>query len=210
MKKMMTIIMASFMTLGLTACGGAGADADLYLATNVKMMGITMSPEEISESGITLALDDNGKATLTVDGEDYNCKWTTEGDVFTLSQGSDEFEGTKEGDVVTIINMLDSGMDINFLKEGATPPVDKSKPTEEASVDDNLLNVVIEPMEKNDEIDNQLVEVIKVIREYTDIPLRDAKDLVEEGGFVKSASTPEEAEEMKVRLEELGIVVDLE
>ncbi len=123
------VLLTLLMMLVVTACGGAGGDADIYIGTEVTMMGMTMSPEEVYEGGITLALDDSGGATLTMDGEDYNAEWEVSNGEFILTQGSDSFTGTMEGDVVKIINLLDMGLDITFVKEGAS---DESTTTSEA------------------------------------------------------------------------------
>ncbi len=120
MRRKSIVLLILLMMLIVTACGGAGEDADIYMGTEVAMMGIAMSPEDVSEGGIILALDDNGKATLTLGGEDYNAEWEVKEGEFVLTQGSDSFTGTMEGDVVKIINLLDMGLDITFVKEGAS------------------------------------------------------------------------------------------
>ena len=129
MKKITIFLVLTMMCLVLfTGCGGVSEDADKYIAYSVSMLGIDMEPNEIYDEDIILTMDENGKAVLSLDGEDYKCKWEMDGDVFILSQGSDEFKGTKEGDEISIVNLLDMDLDINFRKEGATPTVDNSEP----------------------------------------------------------------------------------
>lgn len=53
------------------------------------------------------------------------------------------------------------------------------------------------------------IQVIKVVRELTSLGLKEAKDLVDNGGTVKDAVPKAEAGEMKKRLEDQGAVVEL-
>jgi large subunit ribosomal protein L7/L12 len=53
------------------------------------------------------------------------------------------------------------------------------------------------------------IQVIKVVRELTSLGLKEAKDLVDNGGNVKEGVTKAEAAEMKKKLEDQGGVVEL-
>jgi large subunit ribosomal protein L7/L12 len=53
------------------------------------------------------------------------------------------------------------------------------------------------------------IQVIKVVRELTSLGLKEAKDLVDNGGTVKDGVAKAEAGEMKKRLEDQGAVVEL-
>jgi large subunit ribosomal protein L7/L12 len=53
------------------------------------------------------------------------------------------------------------------------------------------------------------IQVIKVVRELTSLGLKEAKDLVDNGGNIKEGVTKAEAAEMKKRLEDQGAVVEL-
>ena len=53
------------------------------------------------------------------------------------------------------------------------------------------------------------IQVIKVVRELTSLGLKEAKDLVDNGGNVKEGVTKAEADEMKKKLEEQGATVEL-
>ncbi len=55
----------------------------------------------------------------------------------------------------------------------------------------------------------QKIAVIKVVREITGLGLGEAKALAEGGGNVKEDAKPEEAEEIKAKLEEAGATVEL-
>ena len=53
------------------------------------------------------------------------------------------------------------------------------------------------------------IQVIKVVRELTSLGLKEAKDLVDNGGNVKEGVSKADAEEMKKRLEDQGATVEL-
>jgi large subunit ribosomal protein L7/L12 len=53
------------------------------------------------------------------------------------------------------------------------------------------------------------IQVIKVVRELTSLGLKEAKDLVDNGGNIKEGVTKAEATEMKKKLEDQGAVVEL-
>ncbi|TFG89713.1 MAG: 50S ribosomal protein L7/L12 [Gemmatimonadales bacterium] len=53
------------------------------------------------------------------------------------------------------------------------------------------------------------IQVIKVVRELTSLGLKEAKELVDNGGTVKEDVPKAEAQEMKKRLEDQGATVEL-
>jgi large subunit ribosomal protein L7/L12 len=53
------------------------------------------------------------------------------------------------------------------------------------------------------------IQVIKVVRELTSLGLKEAKELVDNGGTVKESVPKAEANEMKKRLEDQGATVEL-
>jgi len=53
------------------------------------------------------------------------------------------------------------------------------------------------------------IQVIKVVRELTSLGLKEAKDLVDNGGTIKEGVAKAEANEMKKRLEDQGGTVEL-
>ncbi len=55
----------------------------------------------------------------------------------------------------------------------------------------------------------QKIAVIKVVREITGLGLGESKTLAENGGNIKEGVKPEEAEEIKKKLEEAGATVEL-
>jgi large subunit ribosomal protein L7/L12 len=55
----------------------------------------------------------------------------------------------------------------------------------------------------------QKIAVIKVVKELTGLGLKEAKDIVDNGGTVKEQASKDEAEEVKAKLEEAGASVEL-
>lgn len=53
------------------------------------------------------------------------------------------------------------------------------------------------------------IAVIKVIREITGLGLKEAKGIADNGGMVKEGASKDDAEEIKVKLEEAGASVEL-
>jgi large subunit ribosomal protein L7/L12 len=53
------------------------------------------------------------------------------------------------------------------------------------------------------------IQVIKVVRELTSLGLKEAKDLVDNGGNIKEGVSKAEADEMKKKLEDQGATVEL-
>ncbi len=63
------------------------------------------------------------------------------------------------------------------------------------------------------EAGDKKLQVIKVVREITNLGLKEAKDLVDKAGapdaMIKQNATKEEADQIKAKLEEAGAVVEL-
>ncbi len=55
----------------------------------------------------------------------------------------------------------------------------------------------------------QKIAVIKIVKEITGLGLKEAKDIVDNGGNVKEGVEKAEAEEIKAKLEEAGATVEL-
>ena len=55
----------------------------------------------------------------------------------------------------------------------------------------------------------QKIAVIKVVKELTGLGLKEAKDLVDNGGNVKEGVSRDEGEKLKAQLEEAGATVEL-
>ena len=79
--------------------GGDKTDPALgrYDAVSCVVSGMELGAED---EWIELKL--RGRATLALLGDEYSCKWTLEGDNFTLTQHGDEFSGTLEDGILVI------------------------------------------------------------------------------------------------------------
>lgn len=53
------------------------------------------------------------------------------------------------------------------------------------------------------------IPVIKLVREYTGLGLKEAKDIADNGGNIKENVSSEEAEEIKAKFEEAGATIEL-
>ena len=121
-KKMIAILLSLLLVLSLTACGGGSASTDpnagLYTASTVEMLGVEIDAADAFTSGFTIELKDKGRCALVVDGKKANGKWTLEGTTFTLDGGGIKCEGTLEGGVITLVDVM--GMNVTLLKDGVT------------------------------------------------------------------------------------------
>ncbi len=121
--------------------GGNSDDPNIgvWTADEITMMGMTMSPTDIYPDGISLELKSRGNCTLTLDGEDFNADYEIDGTAFTIIDGGDEFPGTIEGNVITITNLLDMGLDIVFTKDGMAGENSQGTDSAGAVIDENNL-----------------------------------------------------------------------
>ncbi len=76
---------------------------------------------------------------------------------------------------------------------------------EEKAEEKTEFNVVLK------EVGPNKIQVIKVVRQFTELGLKEAKELVEKApSTVKEGVSKEEAEEIKKKLEEVGAKVEIE
>ena len=96
MKRIFAILLTLAMVLSLAACGD-DPNAGKYNAVPCTVMGY-----EMDCAGDWLELKGGGRATLCLMGEEYFCKWTLEGESFTLKNHGDEFAGTLRNGIITL------------------------------------------------------------------------------------------------------------
>ena len=117
-KGVIVTAICSLMT-SLTACGNGGASTDpnagMYNATVVEMSGVKMDADEVYEDGIAIELRDKGKAKFIYEGEDYNMKWSLDGEDFSASGGGADLEGTLSNGTLVLEDLLGSGMSITLV-----------------------------------------------------------------------------------------------
>ena len=104
--------------------GGAAAadnpDLGLYNAASAEMFGVEVDVADMWEKGFTVELKEKGKCAIAVDGENANGKWTLEDGALHISGGGLDCDGTLENGVMTLDNVLGTGMKLTFAKEGAS------------------------------------------------------------------------------------------
>lgn len=100
----------------LTGCGKADPDPNsgLYEAVSATMMGMEIDVTDVYENGVSFDLQDGGKCIANMDGETAKIKWSTDGDSIHIEGGGVELDGTIGGGDMTLVNMMDMGMDMKF------------------------------------------------------------------------------------------------
>ena len=136
MKKNVNVILAAILSvvllLSMTACGGSVNPNDpnqgLWKAVSGEMLGISMEVSEFFGEGFTLELKDKGKCVIFVDGDKASGTWTLEKGVFTVKGGGIDCAGRLENGILTLDNVLGTGLNLVFEKEGGSS-VGTAKPT---------------------------------------------------------------------------------
>lgn len=117
MKRIVSLILLLALVLSLAACGSSEPDpnAGVYEASTAEYSGITISIDKVFPDGFSLELKDGGKATFHYEGKDYGMKWNLDGTTFHAEGGGAELDGTLENGVMTLENVLDSGVSITLV-----------------------------------------------------------------------------------------------
>lgn len=120
MKKIISIILAGIMMLSLAACGEDGRSDDAYVgkwqSVSGTAMGYTLTGEDIS--GFSFDFESDGKGIMTVDGDKTKIKWTNDDKNLTVKIDDEKLVGEIGDNTLKFKNLLDTGMDITFAKEG--------------------------------------------------------------------------------------------
>lgn len=87
---------------------------------------------ELGGEGDWLELKSGGKVTVCLDGEEYNGKWTLEGNKITITQSGDTFEGTLSNGIA-VLDFND--LICTYAKDGAKLPEASAPAVEEIGVD---------------------------------------------------------------------------
>jgi ribosomal protein L7/L12 len=115
----------------------------------------------------------------------------------------DEFiKGLKEMSILEVKELVDAmkeefGVDPSAVAVAAAPAAG------EASEGPSTVNVVLTAAGANK------IAVIKLVREYTGLGLKEAKEIADNGGNVKEGVASEEAAEIKAKFDEAGATVEL-
>ena len=127
MKKIIAILLAVVMLLSLAACGGGEPDpnAGKYQGISAKALGMTMDMSEVYPGETWVELKSGGKGTVMLDGDDFPMKWTLDGEAITITIEDVDSVGTLADGVITV-DLMDMGVEMTFLKEGAEMPAPKA------------------------------------------------------------------------------------
>ena len=153
MKKVFLIVLVGIMVLSLAACGGGGRADEAYVGNWVSVagtaLGYTLTGDDIS--GFALALEDGGKGAITIEGEETNIKWTNDDTNLTVTLQGEELVGVIGEDTLVFTNLLNTGMDLTFAKEGtdAAKPENALPDNEKAVIGTWVSNKVTDVLEED-------------------------------------------------------------
>lgn len=136
MRRNIALLLALVMLFTLTACGGEKHnDANLgkYVGATVEVFGEDVNISEIySEGENYIELRSGGKCVFVLDGDSVSGKWKLDGNDIVLTVENVDSTGTLK-DGVLAIDFMGQGIQMTFVKEGATAPKTDTanKPTDE-------------------------------------------------------------------------------
>ena len=115
----------------------------------------------------------------------------------------DEFiSALKEMTILEIKELVDA-MKEEFGVDPSAVAVQAGPATAQVEEGPSKVNVVLTAAGPNK------IPVIKIVRDLTGLGLKEAKDIVDNGGNVKEGVDKEEAEKIKAQFEEAGATVEL-
>lgn len=114
------------------------------------------------------------------------------------------------GDLAKLVKALEEKFGVSAaapVAVAAAPAAGPSDKKQAQAEEKTSFNVMLK------ESGDKKLQVIKVVREITNLGLKEAKDLVDKAGapdaMIKQNATKEEADQIKAKLEEAGAVVEL-
>lgn len=123
-RKILAVALVALLLLTAAACGSKEPDphVGVYHAYTAEMMGFTIGVKEVYPDGFTIELKDGGKVVLTIGEESARGKWTLDGTKLHVEGGGVELDGSLADNLMVFENVMDSGLDMTFLLEGAEGP----------------------------------------------------------------------------------------
>lgn len=120
-----------------------------------------------------------------------------------MAFNKEQFIADLEAMTVLELKELVSALEEHFGVTAAAPVAVAAAGPVEAAEEKTEFDVVLKSAGANK------IAVIKEVRAITGLGLKEAKDLVDNGGAVKEGASKEEAEEIKGKLEAAGASVEL-
>lgn len=119
MKKVVMVLAVLIMAFGMTACGGGGGEdspyAGTYSATTAEYAGIELEIDSLFPGGFSVTLENGGKCTVNVEGEEDSGKWE-EGEAEGVIVIDGELEFTIDPEAGT--GLMDyEGVILNFERQ---------------------------------------------------------------------------------------------
>ena len=116
-----------------TRSGGAKSeraeDLGLYVAQKAELKGISVDINAMWKDGFSIDLQKGGKCRVNVDGEKGNAKWSKdEDDSFRLKGSGIDCSGTLRNGVLVLEDVMGSGIELTFTKDGAPLPEKEDVP----------------------------------------------------------------------------------
>ena len=117
------LVFVLLIVLLIRGCTGAVKDAfdpnlGVYNATTAEMFGMEMDVTDVWEGGVSIELKAKDKCVFTIDGEQYNIKWTLDGSDIRIKGKGLDCEGTLNRGVLVLEDVMDMGVNLTFQKEG--------------------------------------------------------------------------------------------
>ena len=89
-----------------------------WVAVSGEVSGFSTPVSELFEQGFTIELKNRGKCRLVVDGVKASGKWSLDGTDFHIKSVGLECDGTLEGEVLVLENIMGADMNLTFTKDG--------------------------------------------------------------------------------------------
>ena len=97
----------------------------VYYADKGVAYGLDIPISTMWENGFSIELQESGKCIIaTVDGSTSEAAWKLEGENFTLSEDGIDLTGTLSSGVLFLENIMDTGVDLYFTKDGSMIPAE--------------------------------------------------------------------------------------
>lgn len=131
MKKIIALLLALVMVLSFAACGKDESKSDSSAQSGAEStfvgewIGVGGAAWDVSltaedAAAYALSVSDDGKATISIDGDPIEAEWSSKGDKITLKADALAMstEGTLKDGAILFEDLFDLGIKIYFAQEG--------------------------------------------------------------------------------------------